>query len=191
MIPAWNLQGVIPPIRPGAQGHDSDRSPYKSPLHTLVDVMGTSPARLEIIDGLLKFRNEIHKLGINAGFQWLNGSFSENVESTEARDPRDVDVVTFLQLPDGEDVASIVTKNPQLFDHDHVKRTYRVDSYWEVLGEPMVASSIQRISYWYSMWSHRRDGIWKGFVQVDLESTQDPVALEALAQAKTELGVAR
>ncbi len=34
MIPAWNLQGVIPPIRPGLQGSDADRSPYKTPLHT-------------------------------------------------------------------------------------------------------------------------------------------------------------
>ncbi|WP_315131556.1 DUF6932 family protein [Achromobacter marplatensis] len=187
MIPAWNLQGVIPPIRPGAAGHDPDRSPYKSPLHVLVDVMGTSHARLQIIDGFLSFRSEIHKLGINAGFQWLNGSFSENVESTEGRDPRDVDVVTFLELPEGEDEASLVAKNPQLFDHDYVKEAYRVDSYWEVLGVPMEAQSIQRISYWHSMWSHRRDGMWKGFVQVDLESTQDPVAVQALAQVKADL----
>lgn len=189
MIPAWNLQGVIPPVRPGAQGHDSDRSPYKSPLHTFVDVMGTSLARLEIIEGLLNFRSEIHRLGIRTGFQWLNGSFSENVETTEGRDPRDVDVVTFFDIPVGESQASIFEKNPQIFDHDYVKRTYRVDSYWEVLGVPIDAMSVQQISYWYSMWSHRRDGTWKGFVQVDLANAQDPLAMQALVQARAGLGV--
>lgn len=190
MIPAWNLQGVIPPIRPGLQGSDADRSPYKTPLHTFVDVMGKSHARLDIIDGLLKFRGEIYKLGISSGFQWLNGSFSENVEITEGRHPRDVDVVTFLHIPEGEDEASIFAKNPTLFDHDYVKKTYRVDSYWEILGKPMEAQSIQQISYWYSMWSHRRDGMWKGFVQVDLASAQDSVAEQTLAQAIVGLGVA-
>jgi hypothetical protein len=72
MIPNWNLQGVIPPTRPGVQGHDPDRSPYLATLHAFVSAMGTSPARLKIIDGLLQFRNEIHKLGVKSGFQWLN-----------------------------------------------------------------------------------------------------------------------
>jgi hypothetical protein len=151
--------------------------------------MGTSPALLKIIDGLLQFRNEIHKLGVKSGFQWLNGSFSENVEDTEERDPRDVDVVTFLQIPKGENSASIVRKNPELFDSDYVKQMYRVDSNWQILGEPMEASSVRWISYWYSMWSHRRDGLWKGFVQVDLDSAQDPAAFQLLTQAQADLGV--
>ncbi len=67
MIPNWNLQGVIPPTRPGVQGHDPDRSPYLATLHAFVSAMGTSPARLKIIDGLLQFRNEIHKLGVKSG----------------------------------------------------------------------------------------------------------------------------
>jgi hypothetical protein len=34
-------------------------------------------------------------LGFNRGFQWLDGSFVEN------KDPRDLDVVTFLYRPPG------------------------------------------------------------------------------------------
>ena len=71
----------------------------------------------------------------------------------------------------------------------NVKQMYRVDSNWQILGEPMEASSVRWISYWYSMWSHRRDGLWKGFVQVDLDSTQDPAALQLLTQAQADLGV--
>lgn len=189
MIPAWNLQGVIPPVRPGLQGHDADRSPYKTPLHTFVDVMGKSHARLEIVEGLLQFRSEIHKIGIDTGFQWLDGSFSENVEMTEGRNPRDVDVVTFLQLPAGEDESAILAKNPKLFDQDYVKKTYQVDSYWDILGKPMGSQSVQQVCYWYSMWSHRRDGMWKGFIQVDLSSAQDSTAVQALNQAKATFGV--
>ena len=29
MIPDWNTFGLIPPIRPGEQGHGQDRSPYQ------------------------------------------------------------------------------------------------------------------------------------------------------------------
>ena len=53
----------------------------------------------------------------------------------------------------------------------------------------METSSVRWISYWYSMWSHRRDGLWKGFVQVDLDSAQDPAALQLLTQAQADLGV--
>jgi hypothetical protein len=53
----------------------------------------------------------------------------------------------------------------------------------------MEASSVRWISYWYSMWSHRRDGLWKGFVQVDLDSAQDPAAFQLLTQAQADLGV--
>ncbi|AUA58299.1 Uncharacterised protein [Achromobacter spanius] len=189
MIPAWNLQGVLPPVRPGAHGHDPDRSPYKSSLHSLIDAMGISCARLNILDGLLKFRAEIHRIGIDTGFQWLNGSFSEHVEVVEARDPRDVDVVTFLDLPNGLDQEALVARNPRLFDQAYVKDTYHVDAYWEVLGRPLQAESVQSVSYWYSMWSHRRDGMWKGFVQVELDPSEDVVAVQVLAQAKSELGV--
>ena len=69
---------------------------------------------------------------------------------------------------------------------------YPANASWrsgQILGEPMEASSVRWISYWYSMWSHRRDGLWKGFVQVDLDSAQDPAALQLLTQAQADLGV--
>jgi hypothetical protein len=189
MIPAWNLQGVIPPVRPGAAGCDPDRSPYKVPLHAFVDGMANSAERLAIAEGLLQLRRQIHGLGITTGFQWLDGSFLENVELTEGRPPRDVDVVTFFEIPAGETEASLVAKNPQLFDHTHVKNSYKVDSYWDVLGVPMSAAAIQQVAYWHSMWSHRRDGVWKGFVQVDLDAAQDPLAAQAIAATKSAFGV--
>lgn len=151
--------------------------------------MGASSTRLSILEGLLDFRAEIHEAGVNGGFQWLNGSFSENVESIEGRAPRDVDAVTFVNLPEGQEQGAFIAENTHLFDRAYIRDAFHVDAYWQFLGGPLNAQSIQSISYWYSMWSHRRDGMWKGFVQVELDPTQDHAAMQGLARAKADLGV--
>jgi len=150
-----------------------DRSPYIADLLTVVDRFAISEERVMILRGLLQFRSEMHQAGITSGFQWIDGSFLENVEITEGRPPRDMDVVTFFHLPEGESQASLVDKFETLFDQEALKGKYFVDSYPVVLGDPMDSLKVKIISYWYSMWSHRRDGLWKGFVQVDLDPTQD------------------
>ncbi|MDD4837478.1 MAG: hypothetical protein PHU72_10320 [Dethiosulfovibrio sp.] len=172
-LPGWSEFGVLPPINPEVPGTSSERSPYRVSLEDFVIRFGTSEKRREILSGLLRFREEMHKRGIVSGFQWLNGSFLEHIELSEDRDPRDIDVVTFFDMPKNENQDSFFNKNKELFDHDRIKNKYFVDSYFFVLGEPVDAFKVQNISYWYSMWSHRRDGLWKGFVQVDLNSSHD------------------
>lgn len=172
-IPAWNSAGVLPPIRPNAPGSSPDRSPYTVELAVLFDRFATSPERMAILDGLLRFRTDLHAAGITSGFQWLDGSFLEQVEAIEGRAPRDMDVVTFLDLPQGLDQQSLVQRHGTLFDQKHVKATYAMDAYFAVLGQPTDHWQVKNIAYWYSLWSHRRDGLWKGFVQVDLDPSQD------------------
>ncbi len=172
-IPAWNSAGVLPPIRPNAPGSSPDRSPYAVELAVLFDRFATSPERMAILDGLLRFRADLHAAGITSGFQWLDGSFLEQVELLEGRAPRDMDVVTFLELPQGLDQRSLVQQHGSLFDQKHVKATYAMDAYFAVLGQPTDQWQVKNIAYWYSLWSHRRDGLWKGFVQVDLDPSQD------------------
>ncbi|MBF0428614.1 MAG: hypothetical protein HQL94_06790 [Magnetococcales bacterium] len=177
-IPAWNSAGVLPPIRPNAQGNSNDRSPYSVDLSVFVDYFSyiSSFERIAILDGLLRFRATLHRAGIVKGFQWLDGSFLEHVESIEGRQPRDMDVVTFFCMPDGKDQHLLLQENSALFNAEHLKSTYRMDAYHVVLGDPTDAWRVRTISYWYSMWSHRRDGLWKGFVQVDLDPSQDRAA---------------
>lgn len=172
-IPAWNHDGLLPPIRRTDAGADFDRSPYSVGLTTLIDHFATSPERVKILNGLLGFRAKLHGAGIIEGFQWVDGSFTEQVELLESRPPRDVDVVTFFKVPGGEDQMSLMAKYGSLFDSSNVKTTFLVDSYFVVLGEKLDGNSVRRVSYWYSMWSHRRDGRWKGFVQIDLDPSQD------------------
>ncbi|AAM71918.1 MAG TPA: hypothetical protein DEB17_02130 [Chlorobaculum sp.] len=172
-VPAWNNAGVLPPIRPNASGNSGDRSPYVVDLATVFDYFSTSPERKTILDGLLRFRADLHTAGITSGFQWLDGSFFEQIETLEKRPPKDMDVVTFFHLPQGWDQRSLVQHHGSLFDQKLVKKNYAMDAYFIVLGQPTNNWHVKNITYWYSMWSHRRDGLWKGFVQVDLDPAQD------------------
>jgi hypothetical protein len=172
-LPAWNGAGVLPPVKPGVQGNSPERSPYQIDLVSFVDRFSSSPERIKIMEGLLGFREELHKLGIVSGFQWVDGSFLENIETIENRSPNDMDVVTFYNVPPGESQKSLVLKAPKLFDWTYLKTTYTIDSYFRSLGGQINLASIKDISYWYSIWSHRRNGLWKGFVQIDLDSIHD------------------
>lgn len=182
MIPAWTMAGILPPVRPGYAGHSLDRSPYVVPLWEVVEQFATTPSRTSILHGLLDYRAALHRSGLVSGFQWLDGSFMEDVEARESRPPNDVDVVTYFHLPIGETQASLFAKAGNLLRNAHVKTTYLVDAYPFVLGGPSEARHVREISYWYSMWSHRRDGMWKGFIQVDLDPQED-IAAAQLASA--------
>ena len=177
------MSGIVPPIRPGLPGFDPDRSPYHVGLDDFVSRFALSADRVEILRGLLRYRAELHSLGVVHGFQWLNGSFLEHVEDTEARPPRDIDVVTFFSLPAGQTQQTFLPSVGYLFDTDACKVAYYVDGYPHVLGGAHNGVSIRQACYWYSMWSHRRDGLWKGFVQVDLDPRLDSACDTLLRQA--------
>ena len=186
MIPAWNSSAVLPPIRPGQPGHSADRSPYLARFSEVVQRFGTSPERINILHGLLEYRKELTRLGVANGFQWLDGSFMENKEVLESAPPNDVDVVTFFSLPNGvSDQAAFLTGNADLFQPDRSKNRFHVDAYAMVIGDPLQPFDVQQIAYWYSMWSHRRNGIWKGFVQVDISSSEDQIAEALLVQIRS------
>ena len=185
MIPAWNSSAVLPPIRPGQMGHSPDRSPYVATFSEVVQRFGTSQQRINILQGLLEYRKELARLGVLNGFQWLDGSFMENKELLLNAPPNDVDVVTFFSLPHGIlDQASFLGGNADLFQPDCSKNRFHVDAYAMVIGDPLQSSDVQQIAYWYSMWSHRRNGMWKGFVQVDISSSEDQIAEALLAQMR-------
>jgi hypothetical protein len=183
------MSGIIPPIRPGLPGHDPDRSPYRAELHEFIAQFVLSADRAKVLQGFLDYRAALHDHRIVKGFQWLNGSFLEHIEDIETRPPRDIDVVTFFYLPSGQTQVSLLPTIQSLIDPNASKAAYSVDGYAMVLGDdPMSEAMIRQTCYWYSMWSHRRDGIWKGFVQVDLDPARDP-ACKTLLQEKIAGGL--
>ncbi len=187
MIPQWTADGLIPPIQPNQPGHSLERSPYLAELHEVVEYFAISPERRNILRGFLKYREQLYASGITVGFQWLDGSFVEHIEILESRPPRDIDVVTFFQPPPGETQESLYNTNPDLFKPGYLKAQYQVDGYYQELGKVMNINDVGQVSYWYSMWSHRRTGTWKGFVQVNLDPNEDKAAL-ALLKVKEQEG---
>ena len=177
-IPIWNMHGVLPPLD-DADPTSAIRSPYLVLLDEVVLRFGSTLERQAILDGILRYRAELHAVGLVQGFQWLDGSFLENVESQESRPPNDIDVVTFFRLPDGLTQATLAQRAPGLFDNILVSQRFGVDGHLQCLDVPS-ERIVAQAAYWYSMWSHRRDGTWKGYVQVDLSPSEDDLARRSL-----------
>jgi hypothetical protein len=191
VIPDWNANGIIPPLS-AAGPTSAERSPYTVSLCDLILRYATSQKRVQILNGFLKYRSRLHAAGLIVGFQWLDGSFHENVEVIEARDPNDIDVVTFYDLPVGFNQLQAALLFPDVFPRTAAERlalkaTLFVDAFIVSLGLPRPVL-VQRSSYWYSMWSHRRDATWKGYLQIDLDPAEDPLAALQLRAPATPGG---
>jgi uncharacterized protein DUF6932 len=174
-IPSWNSQGVLSPINQSTPTM-MDRSPYIVQLTDIIMHFGISPQRLSILTGFLDYRSTLHDAGLINGFQWVNGSFMENIETIENRKPNDIDIVTFFHLPNSMTQESFVDQYPDLFKHELNKQKYHVDSYFVHLNGEFPEFLVDQSTYWYSMWSHRRNEQWKGYLQIDLAPTDDPTA---------------
>ena len=182
-IPAWNSQGVLPPVDPN-DPVSRKRSPYVVSLLEVMRRFSTSPERITILEGLLRYRAALHAAGLQDGFQWLDGSFLENKEARLGVAPGDIDVVTFFTLPSNTTEPEVVRRAFSLFDpgrHEDNKRLFHVDAYFQPLYVPSDRLVIGS-NYWYGMWSHQRDTfLWKGFLQVPLSSLEDAAASTLLA----------
>jgi len=186
-IPDWNPQGVLPPIN-STNPTSADRSPYAVSITDLILHYGTTPPRQTILSGFLAFRAALHAAGLTKGFQWIDGSFLENIELIEKRDPGDVDVVTFFHLPDGQTQQDLVNAHPRLFNPTHTKADYHVDAYFVQLNGNTPEPLVEQSTYWYSLWSHRRNGQWKGYLQIHLSPTDDAVAKANLDKMSNQGG---
>lgn len=96
--------------------------------------------------------------------------------------------MTFFGLPAGVSELDLFNNLGPLLDHDHVTAHYSVDSYLVGLHE-VPANLVDQSAYWYSVWSHRRDHTWKGFVQLEL-GDDNADALKLLSGLPSEEGVA-
>ncbi|EAO0731216.1 hypothetical protein RRO28_001569 [Salmonella enterica] len=175
---------MIPPIDE-ADPTSHSRSPYKMDIVRFVSTFSLTPARINILKGFLNFRRSLSQAGLVEGFQWVDGSFTENIELIEKRAPNDVDVVTFFQFSNGDNDEIVIGRNPKLFNHAFVKEKFLVDSYFQGLNVPSY-ELVEMTVYWYSMWAHKRDLSWKGFIQIPLNPQLDVAAMTILNSAATE-----
>lgn len=178
-IPSWNAVGVLPPVD-STDLMSAERSPYAVSLSDLTLRFGTSPERRRILEGFLRYRGRLHVAGFTTGFQWLDGSFLENIERLEGRAPKDLDVVTFFRLPDGVAEDAAVARDPDAFPRTRAARALFKLNFFVQPHFVNLNSQSERIvklsAYWYSVWSHRRDTSWKGYLQVGLGPAEDALA---------------
>lgn len=187
MTPEWDASGVLPPIWSGAHGENSQRSPYRISILEFVNRFSGSNKRKSILKGFLDFRAYLYARGINNGFQWVDGSFVENIEMVESRSPRDIDVLTFFFPPNDRTKEEHLDDVKILLDRSVMKKNHKVDSFYLTLGERLEKWQVDSIVYWNSVWSHRRDGTEKGYFEILLSPEEDKLARDALGEVKDEL----
>ena len=181
-IPVFDYNGVLPPHlgNPAILG---DLSPYRTTTPELCGRFGNTPERRAILRGLLELRAAFHANGLVEGFQLLNGSFLQDIEASENRAPRDIDVITFFWNYDLARQAQLVQAVPELTMPDGVKGKYSVDHYFLDAGADP-AFTVEMSQYWYGLFSHRRDSVWKGMLRIDLNAPADDAqALAFLVQS--------
>lgn len=187
-IPPFSIDGVLPPyVGPqGPGGRVEDMSPYVVTALEVASTLGGTKERKNILRGWLKHRAALRALGFQRGFQWLDGSF------VEAKEPKDLDVVTFLFRPPGiydvTDLVALMTANAHLFQRFSVKASYALDAFFiDLDGSPETIVNASR--YLLGLFSHRRgDDLWKGMLQVRLENTADDGAASALLGPLSDVG---
>jgi len=120
------------------------------------------------------------KLGIVTGFQWLGGSFLQDIEREDGRSPRDLDVVTFFGGLTVAEQQDAVKAFPELVYFKLSKRNFLLDHYLvDYCYDPNV--TVEQTRYWIQLFTHTRSGVWKGMLRVSLNSpNEDKVALDYL-----------
>ena len=100
-----------------------------APRLTFVGNLGTSPERKAILGGFLDFRDRLRSEGMIQGFQWLDGSFLENIEVMESRPPKDLDVVTFFWGYDFPFQVQLSAVFPEFANPTLAKASFSLDHY--------------------------------------------------------------
>lgn len=173
MLPPFNASMVLPPYTGSSPTMLASMSPYKVGFLEFVQQFATSKHRADLLCGLITYREALRNVGVTQGFQWLDGSFVENVEQSRGRPPADIDVVTFAHgqtHADPDAYKNWLRQNKAVFDPSETKRIHNCDAYFVDLGRLSPGILVDRTRYWFGLFSHQRStGLWKGMVQVPLE----------------------
>ncbi len=127
-IPGFDANSVLPPHL-GDPRLLHELSPYPCTCTELCDRFATSTDRVAILAGFIRLRAELRQHGMTQAFQWIDGSFLEDVEATEGRPPRDIDVVTFYWSPDPNFTKNLVAAFPDLMNRAAIKANFHTDHF--------------------------------------------------------------
>lgn len=173
-IPNFDHNLVLPPHLGDPTNH-GQLSPYPCTTLDLCERLGTSPERRAILGRFLDFRDKLRMEGLQNGFQWLDGSFMEDVETREGRAPKDLDVVTVYWGYDLPFQAQLVGKFPEFANPRLSKAAYSLDHYSLDAGfDPTL--TLEQTRYWILLFSHNRLGVWKGMLKIEINTPAEDAA---------------
>lgn len=184
-IPPFDHNAVLPPHL-GDPRQPDELTPFPATSEEVCQRFATSPERRAILSGWLDFRRQLTALGVTHGFQWLDGSFLEDVEATRSRPPKDLDVVTFYAAPAGLsplDLFAVLDLHlPEFFDPAAAKARFCLDHFGVHLGLGG-AALVEHTRYWTGLFSHRRDDVWKGMLRIELHTPGTDTAAAGILAA--------
>jgi len=184
-IPAFNLSLVLPPFLGDRPGASATQSPYSATTEELVHRLGTTPARNVLLRGFLNLRAELRAIGVDQGFQWIDGSFVEDKERRLGLAPGDIDLVTIFNRPAAlvatpDWNAHITPYLGTLFHAGHCKAEYHCEAFY-IDGSASGLTIASQSAFWFSLFSHQRETFrWKGLVRCEL----GPAAIDVAADAE-------
>jgi hypothetical protein len=177
VIPPLNLSGVLPPFLGSSPSEISVMSPYSTSMSEIARHFCTSPERINLFTGLVGYRKALLAVGITQGWQWIDGSFCEDVEALRGRPPGDIDVVSLFVRPAHAtaqaDWEAFFMAHIHLFWNVHTKPTFGCDAFLVDIGLP-AHQVFAQITYWFGLFTHQKATLlWKGLLQVPLTSDDD------------------
>ncbi len=173
-IPDFDHNLVLPP-HSGNPTEPGQLSPYPCTTVDLCEKLGTSPERRSILGRFLDFRDRLRSEGLTTGFQWLDGSFLEDVETRLGRPPADLDVVTVYWGYDMGFQNNLMAAFPEFASPRLAKSAYAIDHYPFDAGFAP-ERTVEFARYWSLLFSHNRVGVWKGMLKIDLDTPSDDLA---------------
>jgi hypothetical protein len=178
-IPDFDHNLVLPPHLGDPVNRDQ-LSPYPCTTVDLCQRFGTTTERRAILGKFLDFRDRVRGEGLTNGFQWLDGSFLEDVETRENRPPKDLDVVTVYWGYDRIFQAGLAARFREFASPRLAKSAYGLDHYnFDASHDPTV--TMEQTRYWILLFSHNRQGVWKGMLRIELNTpAEDALARQQL-----------
>lgn len=179
-IPDFDHNLVLPP-HAGDPTLPRHLSPYPCTTVELCQRFGNTPGRRGILTKFISFRERLRAAGLTNGFQWLDGSFLEDVETRDGRAPQDLDVVTVYWGYDIPFQEKLMTSFPEVANPSLAKTNYSLDHYpFDAGFSPTL--TVEQSRYWILLFSHNRLGVWKGMLKVELNTpAEDAAAQQELA----------
>ena len=178
-IPPFTSSGVLPPFIDASPTDPAKRSPYSCDMFQLVERFCTSAHRARLLLGLNAYRKHLIDGGFVSGYQWIDGSFVEDAETTRGRSPSDIDVITLFNRPIKYQVSKVAwaadyqaTLHRDYFDTKRMKPRYNCDTYSIDLDADQ-ASLVEHTMYWGGLFTDIKGSTEKkGIVRIPLPKDQ-------------------